>query len=132
MAEPVVVRDDFSPRRVVVVAGILVAVGAFVELAILRSLAGALSLTAAGVVAIINFRWLEVVLNRVIQPGAPRFDGISIIRFTARLLLLGAVLAAVLLVPRLDPVALAVGFSTLVVAIVIETARAGFRGGGLV
>jgi hypothetical protein len=131
VTEPVVVRDEFSPGRVVRVAATLVAVGVLVELVILRSIPGAVSLTAAGVVAIINFRWLEVVLNRVIQPGAPRFDSRSIIRFTARLLLLGAVLAAVLLIPGIDPVGLVVGFSTLVAAIVIETVRAGLRGGGL-
>ena len=70
--------DAFSPRRVVRTTAVLVAVGAAGELVFLRSLAGALSLTAAGVVAIINFRWLEVVLHQVVQPGHPRFDGWSV------------------------------------------------------
>ncbi len=38
------------------------------ELVIFLSISGALCLTAAGTVAIINFRWLEMVIERVVQP----------------------------------------------------------------
>lgn len=110
-------------RRVVRLAGILVALGAFGELLILKSVSGAVSLTAAGGVAIINFRWLEAVLNRVIQPGRPRFDRRSVLRILGRLGLLGVLFAAVVAVPHVDAVAVAVGFSTLVVALVVEGIR---------
>ncbi len=105
-------------------------IGAICELILRRSFTGAASLTGAGLVAIINFRWLEDVLTRVIQPGEPRFDRWSLFRFVARLALLGAVLAAVVLVPEIDAVAVALGFSALVVALVIEGIRSARVGGG--
>ncbi len=91
---------------------------------------GALSLTAAGLVAMINFRWLEVIVHRVVQPGKPRFDGWTVLRILGRLTLLAGILAALLLVPRVDAVAVAFGFSTLVVALVIEGLRRARVGGG--
>lgn len=115
--------DAFSLRRVLRNTAVLVAVGAAGELLLARSPAGALSLTAAGVVAIINFRWLEVVLHQVVQPGHPRFDGWSVLRILGRLSLLAGIFAALLWVPRIDAVAVALGFSTLVVALVIEGLR---------
>jgi len=122
--------DGFSPRRVVRLAVVLVVVGAAAELLLRRSLAGALSLTAAGVVAIINFRWLEVILRQVVQPGQPRFDSWSVLRILGRLALLAGIFAALLWAPRIDAVAVALGFSALVVALVVEgLRRAGVRGG---
>lgn len=124
--------DDpgFSPRRVVRLAWVLVAIGAISMLILRRSFAGAASLTAAGLVAIINFRWLEDVLARVIRPGEPRFDRWSLFRFVARLVLLGAVLAAVVVIPEVDAVAVALGFSALVVALLVEGFRWARVGGG--
>ena len=87
-------------------------------------------LTAAGTVAIINFRWLEVVLERVIQPGKPSYDRSAILRIIARLALLACVLAALVWVPHIDPVAVTLGFSALVVALVVEGVRGGRVGGG--
>ena len=91
---------------------------------------GALSLTAAGLVAMINFRWLEVIVHRVVQPGKPRFDRWTVLRILGRLILLSGMLAALLLVPRIDAVAVALGFTTLVVALVIEGLRHARVGGG--
>jgi hypothetical protein len=122
--------DGFSPRRIVTLAGALVALGAIGELILRRSPAGALSLTGAGLVAIINFRWLEDLLHRVIQPGEPRIDRWSLLRFIARIALLGAVLAAVVLVPRVDPIGIALGFSALVIALLVEAMRWARFGGG--
>jgi len=123
--------DGFSSRRVAIVAGVLVAAGAMGELILRRSLAGAASLTGAGLVAIINFRWLEDLLHRVIQPGEPRFDCWSLLRFAARIALLGGVLAAVVLVPGVvDPVGIALGFSALVIALLVEAVRWARVGGG--
>ena len=80
--------------------------------------------------AIINFRWLEDLLHRVIQPGEPRIDRWSLFRFIARIALLGAVLAAVVLVPRIDPIGIALGFSALVIALLVEAMRWARFGGG--
>jgi hypothetical protein len=129
--EPVRLDDDgFSGRRVTRTAAWLVVAGAIGELFLRKSLSGALSLTAAGVVAIINFRWLEAVLQRVIQPGEPRFDSRSVLTIGGRLVLLAGVCAALLLVPRIDAVAVALGFSALVAALIIEGLRWGRVGGG--
>ena len=115
--------DDFSSGRVLRITAILVAVGAVAELVLFRTWMGALSLTAAGLVAMINFRWLEVIVHRVVQPGKPRLDRWTVLRFLGRLTLLAFIFAAFLVIPRIDAVAVAFGFSTLVVAIVIEGLR---------
>jgi len=91
---------------------------------------GAVSLTAAGLVAMINFRWLEVIVHRVVQPGTSRFDRWTVLRILGRMALLVGLFAALLAVPRVDPVAVAVGFSTLVAALIIEGLRQVRVGGG--
>jgi hypothetical protein len=112
--------DDFSTRRVIRITAILVFLGAVAELVLFRTWIGALSLTAAGLVAMINFRWLELIVHRVVQPGKPRLDRWTVLRFLGRLTLLAFIFAAFLVIPRIDAGAVAFGFSTLVVAIVIE------------
>ena len=121
---------DFSTGRVLRITAILVAVGAVAELVLFRTWIGAMSLTAAGLVAMINFRWLEVIVHRVVQPEKPRLDRWTVLRFLGRLILLAIIFAAFLVIPRIDAVAVAFGFSTLVVAIVIEGLRQARVGGG--
>ena len=130
MIRPMPDGDDFSTRRVVIITAALVVLGAVAELVLFRTWMGALSLTAAGLVAMINFRWLEVIVHRVVQPGKPRFDRWTVLRILGRLILLSGMLAALLLVPRIDAVAVALGFTTLVVALVIEGLRHVRVGGG--
>lgn len=95
-----------------------------------QSWVAGLSLTGAGAVAIINFRWLEAVLGRVVQPGSPQFDRGSVLKILGRMALFGGLMAALLWVPDIDGVGVAVGFSALVLALVIEGFRWGLRGGG--
>jgi len=123
-------NDDFSTRRVIRITAFLVFLGAVAELVLFRTWIGALSLTAAGLVAMINFRWLEVIVHRAVQPGKPRLDRWTVLRFFGRLTLLAIIFAAFLVIPRIDAVAVAFGFSTLVVAIVIEGLRQVRIGGG--
>ena len=123
-------NDEFSTRRVIRITAILVFLGAVAELVLFRTWIGALSLTAAGLVAMINFRWLEVIVHRAVQPGKPRLDRWTVLRFLGRLTLLAIIFAAFLMIPRIDAVAVAFGFSTLVVAIVIEGLRQVRVGGG--
>ena len=122
--------DDFSTSRVIRVTAYLVFLGAVAELVLFRTWIGALSLTAAGLVAMINFRWLEVIVHRVVQPEKPRLDRWTVLRFLGRLILLAIIFAAFLVIPRIDAVAVAFGFSTLVIAIVIEGLRQVRVGGG--
>ncbi|MEJ2580682.1 MAG: ATP synthase subunit I [Acidobacteriota bacterium] len=121
---------EFSTQRVVRITAILVVFGAVIELVLFRTWMGAFCLTAAGVVAIINFRWLEVIVHRVVQPGKPRLDRWTVLRFLGRLILLAIIFAAFLMIPRIDAVAVAFGFSTLVLAIIIEGLRHMRLGGG--
>ena len=123
MAQAPQADDDFSTDRVIRITAILVVLGAVVELVLFRTWMGAFCLTAAGLVAMINFRWLEVIVHRVVQPGKPRFDRWTVLRFLGRMTLLAMIFAAFLVVPRIDAVAVALGFSALVVAIVIEGLR---------
>jgi hypothetical protein len=123
-------RDGGFIKRVSRTAWGLVILGAAAELILRKSPAGAASLTGAGAVAIINFRWLEAVIQRVVQPGQPSFDKRSILRIVGRLALFAGMFAALLWVPRIDPIAVALGFSALVGALIIEGIRWGRDGGG--
>jgi hypothetical protein len=117
-------------RRVARTAWGLLIVGAAAELILRKSLVGAASLTGGGAVAIINFRWLGVVLQRVAQPEKPQYDRAAVLRIAGRLALFAGMFAALLLVPKIEPVAVMLGFSTLVVALVFEGIRWGTVGGG--
>jgi hypothetical protein len=132
MAAPTPPEHDpgFSLKKVVRLAWVFVFLGAVSELVIFLSISGALCLTAAGAVAIINFRWLEMVIERVVQPGSPRYDFSSILRITGRFALLAGVLAAVAWLPQIDPVAIVVGFSAPVAALIVEGVRQSRVGGG--
>jgi hypothetical protein len=71
-----------------------------------------------------------VIVHRVVQPGKPRLDRWTVLRFLGRLILLAIIFAAFLMIPRIDAVAVAFGFSTLVLAIIIEGLRHMRLGGG--
>ncbi len=122
--------EAFSSKRVEMLAAAIAIVGGLAYGLLRHSLSSGLSLTAAGAVAIINFRWLEVVLMRVVQPGAPHFDGGSALRLLGRMALFGVLMAALLWVPNIDAVGVALGFSALVIALVVEAFRWGRAGGG--
>jgi hypothetical protein len=128
--EPADPQTGFSLEKVVRLAWVFVFLGAVSELVIFLSISGALCLTAAGTVAIINFRWLEVVIERVVQPGTPRYDLSSILRIIGRFALLAGVLAAVAWLPQIDPVAIVLGFSAPVAALIVEGVRQSRVGGG--
>ena len=120
----------FSLGKVIRLAWILVIMGAISELVIFLSISGALCLTAAGTVAIINFRWLEMVIERVVQPGRPSYDFSSILRIIGRFALLACVLVAIVWLPQIDPVAIVLGFSAPVAALIVEGVRQSRVGGG--
>ncbi len=123
-------KPGFSFKKVVRLAWILVFVGALSELVIFLSISGALCLTAAGTVAIINFRWLELVVQQVVQPDRPSYDLASVFRIIGRFALLAGVLAAVAWMPHIDPVAIVLGFSAPVAALIVEGVRRSRVGGG--
>ncbi len=122
--------EAFSPQKVELLAAVFSVVGGLVYGLFRHSFSSGLSLTAAGAVAIINFRWLEVVLMRVVQPGVPHFDLGSALRIFGRMALFGVLMAALLWVPNIDAIGVALGFSALVIALVVEAYRWGRVGGG--
>ncbi len=124
-----VAEVPFSTARVMWIAGVLVAAGTVIEFVVSRSIWPALSLSFSGAAAIINFHWLEVLVGRVAQPGAPRYGGAAVLRIFLRMALLGSVLVALVIVPQADPLAIALGFSAIVVAILIEAFRWALKGG---
>jgi hypothetical protein len=132
MTDPTTPDNDsgFSLKSVNRLAWIFVFSGAISELVIFLSISGALCLTAAGTVAIINFRWLEMVVQRVVQAERPSYDLASILRIIGRFALLAGVLAAVAWMPQIDPVAIVLGFSAPVVALIVEGVRQSRFGGG--
>ena len=123
------IEERFSVRRVKLMTLSLVVLGALAELAIRGSISSALSLTGAGVVAIINFHWLEQLLGGLLQPGKPRISGPVVARIILKTGLLMGFFVALLMVPRVDPVAVALGFTTLVAALLVEGVRWGLKGG---
>jgi len=122
-------EEAFSTRRVELGALALVVAGALAELLIRRSISSALSLTGAGVVAIINFHWLEQLLGGLLQPGKPRISGPVLVRIILKTALLMGFFVVLLMVPRADPVAVALGFTALVAALLVEGFRWGMKGG---
>ena len=121
---------EFSGRFVAGLAALLSITGGLAYGLFRQSLFDGLSLTAAGAVAIINFHWLEVVVLRVVQPDSPQFDRGSVLRIFGRMALFGVLMAALLWVPRINSIGVALGFSSLVVALIVEGIRWGRAGGG--
>ncbi len=122
-------EEAFSGRRVKLMTAGLVVAGSVAELALAGSIWGALSLTGAGVVAIINFHWLELLLGGMLQPGRPRITGPVLVRIILKVALLMGFFVVFLLVPQIDPVAVALGFTALVAALLLEGFRWGMKGG---
>jgi len=121
-------EEDFSGRRVKWLAAVLVLLGAVGGSVAGRPISFALSLTAAGVVAIINFHWLEVLLGGMLQPGRPRITGPVLARIILKVALLMGFFVVFLLVPGADAVAVALGFTALVAALLLEGFRWGMKG----
>lgn len=121
--------EGFSVARVGRVAAWAVGVLA-AGLALLGRWESAVSLTASGGVAIINLRWLDGVVERVIQPGRPRFERGTMLKLALRMGLLGAVVVAIVLVRSVDAVAVAAGFTVPVAVLLAEGVRSAREGEG--
>jgi hypothetical protein len=81
---------------------------------------GFVGLTCSAVVTMINFLWLEAIVNAVLQPS-PRLRPWKLsLRALGRFLLLGAALATTIVVARFDAISVLLGFSIVVVGIMGE------------
>src|SRR5438045_3198231 len=76
---------------------------------------GLIGLTCSAVVTMINFRWLEEIVEAVLQPS-PRLKAWRLsLRTLARFALLGVALSVAIFVARFNAVSVLLGFSIVVV-----------------
>jgi hypothetical protein len=81
---------------------------------------GLIGLTCSAVVTMINFLWLEEIVEAVLQPS-PRLKAWRLsLRTLARFALLGVALSVAIFVARFNAVSVLLGFSVLVVGILGE------------
>ncbi|HVT46016.1 MAG TPA: hypothetical protein VMT00_16690 [Thermoanaerobaculia bacterium] len=85
-----------------------------------RGLWAFLGLTCSALVAMINFLWLEDLIEKVLQP-APRVSAWKLGSWSvARFALFGVALAVAIFVIRFDALSVLLGFSIIVVGIMAE------------
>ncbi len=88
---------------------------------------GLLGLTCSAAVNIICFLWLEQIVGSVLQPS-PRLRAWKVVlRTLMRYALLGAALAATILVARFNALSVLLGFSIVVVGIIGEALYSMYR-----
>jgi len=88
---------------------------------------GFVGLTCCAVVTMINFLWLEAIVNTVLQPS-PRLRPWRLsIRALGRYALLGGALAVSIFVARFNALSVLLGFSIVVVGIMGEAVYSTFR-----
>ena len=84
-------------------------------------------LTCSAVVTMINFLWLEEIVNAVLQPS-PRLRAWKLsLRALARYALLGVALSVTIFVARFNALSVLLGFSIVVVGIMGEAVYSTFR-----
>ena len=82
--------------------------------------AGLLGLTCSALVTMINFLWLEEIIDTILQPAPrPRAWRLSL-RTLARFVLLGAALSVTIVVARFNALSVLLGFSIIVMGIMGE------------
>ncbi len=111
-----------------------ISVGAYVVFAIpvllSSGLHGFVGLTCSAVVTMINFLWLEEIVNAVLQPS-PRLRPWRLsLRTLARYALLGAALSVAVFVARFNALSVLLGFSIVVVGIMGEAAYSLYKSFG--
>ena len=88
---------------------------------------GLLGLTCSALVTMINFLWLEEIVETILQP-APRLHAWRLsLRTLARFVLLGTALAITIFVARFDALSVLLGFSIIVVGIMGEALYTVYR-----
>lgn len=111
-------------RRIAVASAAAFAVPAFR----LGGWAGLVGLTCSAAVTMINFLWLEEIVDALVQPmpRRPR-RWRTTIRTLSRFALVGGALTVTIFVARSNAVSVLLGFSIIVVGIMGEAAYATFR-----
>jgi hypothetical protein len=87
---------------------------------------GLIGLTCSGLVTMINFLWLEEIVQALLQPTR-RHLGRLTVRTLSRYALLGVALSVTIFVARINAVSVLLGFSVVVVGIMGEAVYSTFR-----
>jgi hypothetical protein len=88
---------------------------------------GFLGLTCSGLVTMINFLWLEEIVDTLLQPTPARHPWRLTVRTLSRFALLGVALLVTIFVARINAVSVLLGFSIVVVGIMGEAVYSTFR-----
>ena len=122
--------QDESPavvlRRIRRIAA--VALGVFsIPVLVTAGWRGLTALTCSGLVTMINFLWLEEIVETLLQPMPRRHFGRLTVRTLSRFALVGLALLVTTLVARFNAASLLLGFSIVVVGIMGEAVYSTFR-----
>jgi len=99
----------------------LAACGVFaIPVLVLLGWRGLIGLTCSGLVTMINFLWLEEIVETLLQPAQHRHLGRVTIRTLSRFALVGAALLVTIFVARVNAASVLLGFSIVVVGIMGE------------
>jgi len=109
----------------------LIAAAAWIAFAVpvlmTRGWRGLLGLTCSGLVTMINFLWLEEIVDGLLRPTPARHPWRLTVRTLSRFALLGAALLVTIFVARINAVSVLLGFSIVVVGIMGEAVYSTFR-----
>ena len=106
----------------------LAACGVFaIPVLVLSGWRGLIGLTCSGLVTMINFLWLEEIVETLLQPAPRRHLGRVTFRTLSRFALVGAALLVTIFVARVNAASVLLGFSIVVVGIMGEAVYSTFR-----
>ena len=88
---------------------------------------GLIGLTCSGLVTMINFLWLEEIVDGLLQPTPRRHPWRLTVRTLSRFALLGVALMVTIFVARINAVSVLLGFSIVVVGIMGEAVYSTIR-----
>ncbi|MGA8810632.1 MAG: ATP synthase subunit I [Thermoanaerobaculia bacterium] len=88
---------------------------------------GLLGLTCSGLVTMINFLWLEEIVDTLLQPTPARHPWRLTVRTLSRFALLGVALLVTIFVARINAVSVLLGFSIVVAGIMGEAVYSTIR-----
>jgi len=98
-----------------------------IYIVIASGLRGFLGLTCSAAVIMINFLWLEGVVEAVLQPSPRLRPWRLMVRTLARFALLGAAISVMIFVARFNVLSVLLGFSIVVVGIMGEALYSNYR-----
>ncbi len=108
-----------------------IAVGAWIVFAVPVLITGGwrglIGLTCSGLVTMINFLWLEEIVDGLLQPTPRRHPWRLTVRTLSRFALLGVALMVTIFVARINAVSVLLGFSIVVVGIMGEAVYSTIR-----